>query len=412
MTFLSKVDPDISALIAQEQDRQEFGLEMIASENYASQAVMEAQGSCLTNKYAEGYPNKRYYGGCHVVDQVETLAIERAKKLFGAEAVNVQPHSGSQANMGVYLACLKPGETILGMDLSHGGHLTHGSPVNFSGLLFNATSYKLDPETERINYDTILKTAREVKPKLLIAGYSAYPRVLDFAKFKDIANEVGAALLVDMAHFAGLVATGAHPSPIGIADYVTTTTHKTLRGPRGGMILCSEERAKTLNSRIFPGIQGGPLEHVIAGKAVAFKEALEPSFKTYIEQVVLNSKTLAEAMLSQGFKLVTGGTDNHLILVDLSDREITGKLAETSLDEAGITVNKNTVPNEKRSPFVTSGIRIGTPALTTRGMGAAEMKQIASWIGRVLAAPDDASLKSRIKAEIKEMCLKHPIYKT
>jgi glycine hydroxymethyltransferase len=412
MTFLSKVDPDISSLIAQEQDRQEFGLEMIASENYTSQAVMEAQGSCLTNKYAEGYPNKRYYGGCHIVDQVETLAIERAKKLFGAEAVNVQPHSGSQANMGVYLACLKPGETILGMDLSHGGHLTHGSPVNFSGLLFNATSYKLDPETERINYDTILKTAREVKPKLLIAGYSAYPRVLDFAKFKDIANEVGAALLVDMAHFAGLVATGAHPSPIGIADYVTTTTHKTLRGPRGGMILCSEERAKTLNSRIFPGIQGGPLEHVIAGKAVAFKEALEPSFKTYIEQVVLNSKTLAEAMLSQGFKLVTGGTDNHLILVDLSDREITGKLAETSLDEAGITVNKNTVPNEKRSPFVTSGIRIGTPALTTRGMGAAEMKQIASWIGRVLAAPEDAGLKSRIKAEIKEMCLKHPIYKT
>lgn len=411
MSFLSNVDPDISQLIAQEMDRQEFGLEMIASENYTSQAVMEAQGSCLTNKYAEGYPNKRYYGGCHVVDKIETLAIERAKKLFGVEAVNVQPHSGSQANMGVYLACLKPGETILGMDLSHGGHLTHGSPVNFSGLLFNATSYKLDPATERLNYDTILKTAREVKPKLIVAGYSAYPRTLDFTKFKEIADDVGASLLVDMAHFAGLVATGAHPTPVGLADYVTTTTHKTLRGPRGGMILCSEEKAKAINSKIFPGIQGGPLEHVIAGKAVAFKEALAPEFKTYIQQVVVNAKTLAEEMLSKGFKLVTGGTDNHLILVDLGDREITGKLAETSLDEAGITVNKNTVPNEKRSPFVTSGIRIGTPALTTRGMGPQEMKKIALWISQVLAQPEDAALKSRIKNEIKEMCTSFPIYK-
>ncbi|MBK9322498.1 MAG: serine hydroxymethyltransferase [Bdellovibrionaceae bacterium] len=410
MSFLSELDPEIFQLINQEKERQEYGLEMIASENYTSQAVMEAQGSCLTNKYAEGYPNKRYYGGCHYVDLVETQAIERAKKLFGVAAANVQPHSGSQANMGVYLACMKPGDTVLGMDLSHGGHLTHGSPVNFSGLLFNATSYKLDPTTERLNYDSILKTAREVKPKLIIAGYSAYPRVLDFAKFREIANEVGAQLMVDMAHFAGLVATGAHPSPVGYADYITTTTHKTLRGPRGGMILCSEENIKTINSKIFPGIQGGPLEHVIAGKAVAFGEALKPNFKKYINDVVLNSKSLAEEILSQGFRLVTGGTDNHLLLIDLSDREITGKIAETALDEAGITVNKNTVPNEKRSPFVTSGIRIGTPALTTRGMGPADMKQIAKWIAQVLKNPEDAELKVRIKTEIKELCKKHPIY--
>lgn len=410
MSFLKETDPEIYHLIQQEQDRQEYGLEMIASENYTSQAVMEAQGSCLTNKYAEGYPHKRYYGGCHIVDLIEAQAIERAKKLFGVEAANVQPHSGSQANMGVYLACMKPGDTVLGMDLSHGGHLTHGSPVNFSGLLFNATSYKLDPETSRLNYDTILKTAREVKPKLIIAGYSAYPRVLDFAKFREIADEVGAQLMVDMAHFAGLVATGAHPSPVGYADYITTTTHKTLRGPRGGMILCSEEKLKSINSKIFPGIQGGPLEHVIAGKAVAFGEALRPEFKKYIDQVVVNAKTLAEELLSQDFKLVTGGTDNHLMLVDLSDREITGKLAETSLDEAGITVNKNTVPNEKRSPFVTSGIRIGTPALTTRGMGTTEMKKVAQWIAQVLKNPEDATLKNRIKNEVKEMSQKFPIY--
>lgn len=409
-SFLSKNDPEIAKLIGQEQDRQEYGLEMIASENYTSEAVMEAQGSCLTNKYAEGYPNKRYYGGCHYVDMIEALAIERAKKLFGVQAANVQPHSGSQANMGVYLACMKAGDTVLGMDLSHGGHLTHGSPVNFSGFLFNATSYKLDPATERLNYDSILKTAREVKPKLIIAGYSAYPRVLDFAKFKEIADDVGAQLMVDMAHFAGLVATGAHPSPVGYADYITTTTHKTLRGPRGGMILCSEEKAKAINSKIFPGIQGGPLEHVIAGKAVSFGEALQPDFKKYIDNVVLNAKTLAEELLSQGFKLVTGGTDNHLMLIDLSDREITGKLAENSLDEAGITVNKNTVPNEKRSPFVTSGIRIGTPALTTRGMGVSEMKQVGKWIAQVLNNPEDAALKERIKNDVKSMCGKFPIY--
>ncbi|HEY8270901.1 MAG TPA: serine hydroxymethyltransferase [Pseudobdellovibrionaceae bacterium] len=411
MSFLINTDPEIAKLIEQEQDRQEYGLEMIASENYTSQAVMEAQGSCLTNKYAEGYPNKRYYGGCHYVDLIESQAIDRAKKLFGVEAANVQPHSGSQANMAVYLACMKAGDTVLGMDLSHGGHLTHGSPVNFSGFLFNATSYKLDTNTERINYDTILKTAREVKPKLIIAGYSAYPRVLDFAKFREIANEVGAQLMVDMAHFAGLVAGGAHPSPVGYADYITTTTHKTLRGPRGGMILCSEDKIKALNSKIFPGIQGGPLEHVIAGKAVAFGEALKPEFKQYIENVVVNAKTLAEELLSQGFKLVTGGTDNHLILMDLGDREITGKLAETSLDEAGITVNKNTVPNEKRSPFVTSGIRIGTPALTTRGMKTQDMKQIGKWIAQVLNNPEDTALKGSIKKDITDMCKKFPIYK-
>ncbi|WII71035.1 serine hydroxymethyltransferase [Bdellovibrio sp. 22V] len=408
---LSQVDPEVLAAINKESERQQFGLEMIASENYTSRAVMEAQGSILTNKYAEGYPGKRYYGGCVNVDTVETLAIERAKKLFGVSYANVQPHSGSQANMAVYLAACKAGDTILGMDLSHGGHLTHGSPVNFSGLLFKAASYKLDAETGRINYDTIRATAKEVQPKLIIAGYSAYPRLLDFAKFKEIADEVGAQLLVDMAHFAGLVATGHHPSPAPYADYITTTTHKTLRGPRGGMILTnSEEKAKTMNSRIFPGIQGGPLEHIIAGKAVAFGEALKPEFKQYSEQVIKNAKALADEMLSQGFKLVTGGTDNHLILVDLSDREITGKLAEASLDEAGITVNKNTVPNEKRSPFVTSGVRIGTPALTTRGMGVAEMKQIAKWIAQVLNNPEDATLKNRIHEDVKQLCKQFPIY--
>ncbi len=410
-TGLQQSDPEIASLIGHELERQQTGLEMIASENYVSKAVMEAQGSVLTNKYAEGYPGKRYYGGCHYVDGVETLAIERAKKLFNCGFANVQPHSGSQANMAVYLASLKAGETILGMDLSHGGHLTHGSPVNFSGILFKAAGYKIDAESGRINYDIIRKTAQEVKPKLLIAGYSAYPRVLDFAKFREIADEVGATLLVDMAHFAGLVATGAHPSPFPYADYVTSTTHKTLRGPRGGIILTnSEERAKTMNSRIFPGIQGGPLEHVIAGKAVAFGEALRPEFKTYIDQVVTNSKALAEAMLAQGFSLVTGGTDNHLILVDLSDSPVTGKVAEAALDEAGITVNKNTVPNEKRSPFVTSGVRIGTPALTTRGMGPSEMKKIAGWISQVLKDPEDVSVKTRVREEVRALCRQFPIY--
>lgn len=408
---LSQIDPEVTAAIAAESERQQFGLEMIASENYTSKAVMEAQGSILTNKYAEGYPGKRYYGGCANVDVVETLAIERAKKLFGAGFANVQPHSGSQANMAVYLAACKAGDTIMGMDLSHGGHLTHGSPVNFSGLLFKAASYKLDEQTGRLNYDTIRATAKEVKPQLLIAGYSAYPRTLDFAKFKEIADEVGAKLLVDMAHFAGLVASGHHPSPVPYADYITTTTHKTLRGPRGGMILTnSEENAKTMNSRIFPGIQGGPLEHVIAGKAVAFGEALKPEFKTYSGHVIENAKVLAEALLSEGFNLVTGGTDNHLILMDLSDREVTGKVAEQVLDESGITVNKNTVPNEKRSPFVTSGIRLGTPALTTRGMGPSEMKQIAKWISQVLNNADDAALKAKVHESVRELCKSFPIY--
>jgi glycine hydroxymethyltransferase len=408
-------DPEISGLIKHEALRQSAGLEMIASENYTSRAVMEAQGSILTNKYAEGYPGKRYYGGCHYVDGIETIAIERAKKLFNVGFANVQPHAGSQANMAVYLGAMKAGETILGMDLSNGGHLTHGSPVNFSGLLYKAASYKLDETTGLINYDTIRKTALEVKPKLIIAGYSAYSRHLDFAKFREIATEVGAELLVDMAHFAGLVASGHHQSPVPFADYITSTTHKTLRGPRGGIILTNtEEKAKLMNSRIFPGIQGGPLEHVIAAKAVAFGEALQPEFKTYIDQVLKNAKILAECLKSSGFSLVTGGTDNHLMLVDLSQSKdfslLTGKIAEISLDEAGITVNKNTVPNEKRSPFVTSGIRIGTPALTTRGMKEAEMKKIAGWMSLVLKNTENTEIKNKVKAEVAELCQSFPIY--
>jgi len=407
---LKKADPEIDSIISKELHRQQTGLEMIASENYASTAVMETQGSILTNKYAEGYPNKRYYGGCQFVDEAETLAIERVKKLFGAEAANVQPHSGSQANMGVYMAACEPGDTVLGMDLSHGGHLTHGSPVNFSGLIYKATSYKLDPTTGRLNYDTIREQAKEVKPKMIIAGYSAYPRQLDFAAFRSIANEVGASLLVDMAHFAGLVATGHHPSPVPYADYITSTTHKTLRGPRGGIILANTEKIKKVNSRIFPGIQGGPLEHVIAAKAVAFGEALKPDFKEYIGQVIKNAQTLAQALLNQGFDLVTGGTDNHLLLLDLSSREVTGKDAEIALDHAGITVNKNTVPNEKRSPFITSGIRIGTPALTTRGMKEKEMGLIAQWIANVLKDPGNQTLLTKTKTEVQELCQTFPIY--
>ena len=407
---LTKTDPELTGWLAKETDRQRFGLEMIASENYVSRAVMEAQGTILTNKYAEGYPGKRYYGGCEFVDQIEQLAIDRAKKLFGTQHANVQPHSGSQANMAVYLAAMNLGDTVLGMDLSHGGHLTHGSPVNFSGTMFKAVSYGLDPETHRLNYESIRAKAKETKPALIIAGYSAYPRVLDFAKFKEIADEVGAKLLVDMAHFAGLVAAGVHQSPLGFADYITTTTHKTLRGPRGGMILCSEENGKKINSKIFPGIQGGPLEHVIAAKAVAFQEALQPEFKTYSQQVVKNAKALGEALLSEGFDLVTGGTDNHLLLLDLSSKEITGKIAEASLDKAGITVNKNTVPNEKRSPFITSGVRIGTPALTTRGMREPEMKKIAGWIALVLKNSSDEKMLSTVHSQVRELCHSFPIY--
>lgn len=417
ISTLANSDPEIAGFLKAETERQFYGLEMIASENYTSRAVMEAQGSILTNKYAEGYPGKRYYGGCEHVDHIEALAIERLKRLYGAPAANVQPHSGSQANMAVYLAAVKPGETIMGMDLSHGGHLTHGSPVNFSGTLFKATSYKLDPDTGRLNNDTIRATAKEVKPKLMIAGYSAYPRTLDFAKFREIADEVGATLLVDMAHFAGLVAGGAHPSPIPYAHFVTSTTHKTLRGPRGGVILVGDgnrdkvdEITKVMNSKIFPGIQGGPLEHVIAAKAVAFHEALQPSFKSYAKQVVLNAQALAEALLLGGLKLVTGGTDNHLVLVDLSDSPVTGKEAELALDLAGITVNKNTVPNEKRSPFVTSGVRIGTPALTTRGMRESEMKLIGGWIADVIHHHQDQKKITEIRNEVAELCQSYPIY--
>jgi len=410
MTMSNEIDPELNRWIEKEKSRQQFGLEMIASENYASAAVMAAQGSVLTNKYAEGYPGKRYYGGCEFVDHIEQLAIDRARQLFGSEHVNVQPHSGSQANMAVYLAALQPGDTIMGMDLSHGGHLTHGSPVNFSGILFKAVSYGLDPETHLINYETLRKTALEHKPKLLIAGYSAYPRVLDFKRFREIADEVGATLLVDMAHFAGLVAGGVHPSPIPHAHFTTTTTHKTLRGPRGGLILCSEQNGKKVNSKIFPGIQGGPLEHVIAAKAVAFHEALQPSFKTYSQQIVKNAKVLAQTLIDEGFQLVTGGTDNHLILLDLSDRELTGKEAESALDRAGITVNKNTVPNEKRSPFITSGIRIGTPALTTRGMKEPEMKTIGSWIASVLKDAHSEKTLREINTLVRELCVRFPIY--
>ncbi len=408
---LVSADPVIAEQIQNELDRQEFGLEMIASENYVSRAVLAAQGSVLTNKYAEGYPGKRYYGGCEFVDQVEQLAIDRAKKLFGAEHANVQPHSGSQANMAVYLNVLKPGDKVLGMSLSHGGHLTHGSPVNFSGLLYNIVSYGLDEKTHRINYDSIHDLAKKEKPKMIIAGYSAYPRVLDFKAFREIADSVGATLMVDMAHFAGLVAAGIHPSPFPLADYVTSTTHKTLRGPRGGLILCNEENGKTLNSKIFPGIQGGPLEHVIAAKAVAFGEALKPEFKTYSAQVVKNAKALAEVIMSRGYDLVTGGTDNHLLLIDLSKKELTGKDGEIALDHAGITVNKNTVPNEKRSPFVTSGLRVGSPALTTRGMKEAEMKIIGGWIADVLDDHTNEGLLQKTRNKVKDLCQKFPIYK-
>ena len=407
---LNDHDAKVAEYLAAERNRQEYGLEMIASENYASEAVMAAQGSVATNKYAEGYPGKRYYGGCHHIDEIEALAIQRAKELFQCEHVNVQPHSGSQANMAVYLAAAQAGDTVLGMDLSHGGHLTHGSPVNFSGILFNAEHYGLDSETGLLNYEQIMAKAKAVKPKILIAGYSAYPRELDFKRFREIADAVGAVLLVDMAHFAGLVAAGVHPSPVPYADFVTSTTHKTLRGPRGGIILTREENAKAVNSKIFPGIQGGPLEHVIAAKAVAFGEALKEDFKTYQKQVVKNAKALASTLMEKGFDLVTKGTDNHLLLLDLSQRELTGKDGEIVLDKAGITVNKNTVPNEKRSPFVTSGLRLGTPALTTRGMKEEEMHLIGQWIADILDKPQDESLIKNVNEQVRELCKNFPIY--
>ncbi len=406
---LRRDDPDVAEAILDEMRRQREGLELIASENFVSPAVMEAMGTPLTNKYAEGLPGKRYYGGCEVVDKIEQLAIDRAKELFGAEHANVQPHSGAQANAAVFMAFLKPGDTFLGMDLSNGGHLTHGSPVNFSGLLYRAVSYGLNDDGY-IDMDAVRAQAREHRPKMIIAGYSAYPRVIDFAAFAEIAKEVGAVFMVDMAHFAGLSATGVYPSPVPHADVVTTTTHKTLRGPRGGMILCKAEHAAAVNKAMFPGTQGGPLEHVIAAKAVAFKEALEPGFKQYTRQVVTNAQALARALVGRGYQLVSGGTDNHLMLVDLRNKGLTGKVAEKALDLAAITVNKNTVPKETQSPFVTSGIRIGTPAVTTRGMREPEMERIAELIDQVLMAAEDAGVAERVKEEVRSLASAFPLY--
>ena len=405
---IKRDDKEIYDLIEKELNRQRNGIELIASENIVSPAVMEAMGSYLTNKYAEGYPGKRYYGGCYVVDEIEQIAIDRAKELFGAEHANVQPHSGSQANMAVYFSVLEPGDTVMGMDLSHGGHLTHGSPVNFSGRLYNFVPYGVNKETEMLDYDNIRKIAEECKPKLIVAGASAYSRIIDFAKLREIADEVGALLMVDMAHIAGLVAAGVHPSPVPYCDFVTTTTHKTLRGPRGGLILCKEKHAKLLNKNIFPGIQGGPLEHIIAAKAVCFKEALSPEFKQYAKSVVENCAELAAQLKERGFKIVSGGTDNHVFLVDLNNKDITGKEAESLLDSIGITANKNTVPNETRSPFVTSGIRIGTAAITTRGFKKEDMAEIADIInGAIDHREDDLSA---LKARVEALCKKYPLY--
>jgi len=403
-------DQEIAQAIFLESKRQVEKLELIASENFVSAAVRQAQGSVLTHKYAEGYPGKRYYGGCEFVDIVENIAIARAKTIFDCDYVNVQPHSGSQANMGAYFAYLKPGDTILGMDLTHGGHLTHGSKVNFSGKLFNIVSYGVDKDTERINYEKIAELAKEHRPAVIIAGASAYPRIMDFKKFREIADDVGAKLIVDMAHIAGLVAAKLHPSPIPHAHITTTTTHKTLRGPRGGMILATEDLAKTLNSQIFPGIQGGPLMHVIAAKAVAFGEALRPQFVVYQQQVLANTKTLANALMDSGYKLVSNGTDNHLILLNLTDKNITGKDAEHALDFAGITTNKNTVPFETRSPFVTSGIRLGTAALTTRGMKEKDMQDIAAWIIDTLKHYEDNAYLEKINVEVCKFAKQFPLF--
>ncbi len=407
---LSSFDPAIAEILVEETERQEYNLEFIASENFVSEAVLEAQGSVLTNKYAEGYPGKRYYGGCEVVDKAEQLAIDRAKELFGAEHANVQAHSGSQANMAVYMAVCQPGDTVLGMNLAHGGHLTHGSPVNFSGKLYNIVPYGVKEATGTIDYEEVEALAKEHKPKLIVVGASAYTREIDFPAFRRIADEVGAVVMVDMAHIAGLVAAGVHSNPVPYAEFVTTTTHKTLRGPRGGMILCTEEWSKKLNSNIFPGIQGGPLMHVIAAKAVAFKEALSPEFKEYAQQVVKNAQTLAAELVAKGYKLVSGGTDNHLMLMDFTGTEMTGKVAEAVLEEAGITVNKNAVPFDTRSPFVTSGIRIGTPATTTRGLKEPEMIKVAGWIDRAFKNIDNKEELAKIRAEIKELCKEFPLY--
>jgi len=411
MKHVRNADPEIFEALKCEYKRQNEHLELIASENFTSPAVMEAQGSVLTNKYAEGYPGKRYYGGCECVDIVERIAIERCKQLFGAEHVNVQPHSGSQANQAVYLAMLKPGDTILSMNLSHGGHLSHGSPVNMTGKYYNVVQYGVRKDTETIDFDQVYALAKEHKPKLIICGASAYPRIIDFDKFREIADEVGALLLADIAHIAGLVVTGLHPSPIEACHFVTTTTHKTLRGPRGGVTMCKAEFAKEIDKAVFPGLQGGPLMHVIAAKAVAFKEAQTEEFKKYQEQVVKNAKVMAEELQKEGFRLVSGGTDNHLLLVDLTDKGITGKEAEAALGRANITVNKNTIPFDTRSPFVTSGIRIGTPAITTRGIKEDGAKRIAQLIATVLKNINDESVIEKVKAEVIEICGKHPLYK-
>ncbi|MCL1605324.1 serine hydroxymethyltransferase [Phascolarctobacterium sp. ET69] len=407
---LAVCDPEIAAAIGEELGRQRNKIELIASENFVSPAVMEAMGSVLTNKYAEGYPGHRYYGGCEYVDKVETLAIERAKKLFGAEHANVQAHSGANANTAVYFAFLQPGDTIMGMDLSQGGHLSHGSPVNISGKYYNVVPYGVTHETERIDYDEFARIAKEAQPKLIVAGASAYPRVIDFERMAEIAHSVGAIFMVDMAHIAGLVAAGLHPSPVPYADIVTTTTHKTLRGPRGGLILCKEKYAKQIDKAIFPGVQGGPLMHVIAAKAVALGEALKPEFKEYAKQIIANCQALAEGLIAEGFRLVSGGTDNHLLLVDVRGQKMTGKTAEHLLDEVGVTCNKNTIPFDPESPFVTSGIRLGTAAVTTRGFKEADMKEVAAIIGLVLNNPEDAEKQAEAAQRVAALCAKYPMY--
>ncbi len=407
---LAVCDPEIAAAIGEELGRQRNKIELIASENFVSPAVMEAMGSVLTNKYAEGYPGHRYYGGCEYVDKVETLAIERAKKLFGAEHANVQAHSGANANTAVYFAFLQPGDTIMGMNLSQGGHLSHGSPVNISGKYYNVVPYGVTHETERIDYDEFARIAKEAQPKLIVAGASAYPRVIDFERMAEIAHSVGAIFMVDMAHIAGLVAAGLHPSPVPYADIVTTTTHKTLRGPRGGLILCKEKYAKQIDKAIFPGVQGGPLMHVIAAKAVALGEALKPEFKEYAKQIIANCQALAEGLITEGFRLVSGGTDNHLLLVDVRGQKMTGKTAEHLLDEVGVTCNKNTIPFDPESPFVTSGIRLGTAAVTTRGFKEADMKEVAAIIGLVLNNPEDAEKQAEAAQRVAALCAKYPMY--
>jgi glycine hydroxymethyltransferase len=408
--YVQPVDPEIAEAIAREEKRQNYKLELIASENFVSRAVMAAQGSVMTNKYAEGYPGKRYYGGCEFVDIAESLASDRAMQLFGADHANVQPHSGAQANSAVYYAAVEPGDTVLGMNLNHGGHLTHGSKVNFSGRYYNFFDYGVDPQSETINYDELLETARKVKPKMIIAGASAYPRILDYKRFREIADEVGAYLFVDMAHIAGLVAVGLHPSPVPYADFVTTTTHKTLRGPRGGLILCKEKWAAKIDKAIFPGTQGGPLMHVIAAKAVCLKEALSPGFKDYQQNIINNARVLADSLMEKGLRLVSGGTDNHLMLVDVRTKGLTGKEAEAALESVNITVNKNAIPFDPEKPTVTSGVRMGTPALTSRGFDMEDMKQVAQAIALALDHPQEDTFLQEARAIVKELCDKHPLY--